>query len=210
MAYSETLMRRLVLTSCLLLLAAGHFHAQTEPKQAEPKPEKGRPAISWIWKNKTPVDSERVLFRREFELPPNVESATISLVCDDWHHVYINGVDLGSAGGWNTWRNYDVLAHLKQGGRNVIAVEAKNEKGAAALALRFRATLKDGKKLLVVSDGTWVCSSEIPENWQNLEFNAEAWPKAMVVGKMGDKPWGLVIPPETEEVIASEGIPGSK
>jgi hypothetical protein len=197
-------MRRIVLTYCLILTAAVHCQAQDEPNQADPKQDKGRPAISWIWKSKTPVESERVLFRREFELPPNVESAVISLVCDDWHHIFINGVDLGSAGGWTTWRNYDVLAHLKQDGRNVIAVEAKNEKGAAALALRFRATLKDGKKLLVVSDATWICSSEAPDGWRSLDFPTELWPKAVVVGKMGDPPWGLVIPAEVEPVPGAE------
>lgn len=204
MAYFPILMRRLVLNSCLFLAAANCF-AEPVPKQ-----EKGQPVIGWIWKSKTPGPVERVFFRREFELPPNVESAVISMVCDDWHHIYVNGVDIGNGGGWSTLRTYDVLVHLKQGGRNVIAVEGKNERGAAALALRFRATLKDGKKLLVVSDGTWLCGGDGTGGWQNLDFNAETWPKVVVVGKMGDQPWGLVVPPESEEAVASEGAPGTR
>lgn len=196
-------MRRLILTFCLFL-AAAHSYAQPEPKQ-----ETGQPSIGWVWKSKTPVEAEQVFFRREFELPPEVESAVISLVCDDWHHIYVNGVDIGSGEGWSTLRTYDVLAHLKQGGRNVIAVEGKNERGAAALAIRFRATLKDGKKLLVVTDGTWVCESVAPEGWQNLDFSAQAWPKAVVVAKMGEKPWGPVIPAEAEPPVVSPELTGS-
>jgi putative heme-binding domain-containing protein len=92
-----------------------------------------------------------------------------------------------------------VLRHLKPGGKNVIAVEGRNDGGDAGMALRFRATLKDGKKLLVVSDASWSCGSEAPTGWQEPDFRADAWPKATLVAKMGGGPWGDVMPVEAGE-----------
>jgi hypothetical protein len=158
----------------------------------------GTPTAVWIWKGTQPAENEKVFFRREFQLPAEVASAAVTVICDDEHRLFINGVDLGTGGDWQTPRSYDVLTHLKPGGRNVIAVEGRNEKGVAGMALRFRATLKDGKKLHIVSDANWLCSGESADGWQNLDFPASAWPKAVVVAKMGDTPWGAVMPPETE------------
>lgn len=153
-------------------------------------------AVSWIWKSKQPGHEERVFFRRSFELPPDVASASIAVTCDNWDRLWINGVDLGMASDWGNARSFDVLPHLKQGGRNVIAVEGRNEGGAAGMALRFRATLKDGKNLHVVSDGSWQVLGEVPDGWQKPDFKADAWPAAVVVAKMGEAPWGDVMKPE--------------
>ena len=178
--------------------------------RAEPagKGESGhKPTAAWIWKGTSPGETEKVFFRREFELPPDVDSAAITVTCDNWSRLLVNGKDLGMAGEWSNPRSYDVLSHLKPGSRNVIAVEGRNEGGAAGMALRFRATLKDGKKLLVVSDANWQCATEAPEGWQNLDFaGAENWPKAVVVAKMGEAPWGAILPMEPGEEGASEDL----
>ena len=171
-------------------------------------PESGaKPSAAWIWKSATPSDNEKVFFRREFELPPEVVSASVTLACDDWNRLLVNGHELGMAGDWQNSRTYDVLPVLKPEGRNVIAVEGRNVGGAAAMALRFRATLKDGKKLHVVSDANWQCSNEAPAGWQTLDFPAAAaWPKAMVIANMGDAPWGAILPPEVVESGACEDL----
>lgn len=158
----------------------------------------GSPTAVWIWKNATAADGEKVFFRREFQLPADLASASMTVICDDSHHLFVNGEDLGGAGGWDSPHNYDVLSHLKPGSRNIIAIEGINDRGNAGMALRFRATLKDGKKLHIVSDANWRCSGEVAEGWQNVDFSASAWPKAVVVAKMGDAPWGAVMPPEAE------------
>lgn len=163
------------------------------------KPESGGPPTAvWIWRSANAIEHEKVFFRREFQLPSDIASASMTVICDDSHHLFVNGKDLGKATGWNSPRHYDVLTHLKAGGRNVIAVEGVNNRGNAGLALRFLATLKDGKKLHIVSDANWRCDSEVVEGWQNLDFPAAAWSKATVVAKMGDAPWGALMPPETE------------
>jgi len=193
----------------LIFLLFPIFSAFPSMADGTGKPERNQPGISWIWRNKTPTDGERVFFRREFELPPGVTSAAITVVCDDLYHLWINGADIGMAEGWSNPNSYDVLARLKQGGRNVIAVEGRNQGGAAGLSVRFRATLKDGKKLHIYSDGTWLANGEAPEGWQNLDFQANSWPKAMVIAKMDEAPWGPVMPPEPEEGSNFADLTGS-
>ena len=66
-----------------------------------------------------------MFFRREFQLPADLASAVITVVCDDEHQLFVNGVELGTGVDWKTPRSCEVLAHLKPGGRNVIAVEGR-------------------------------------------------------------------------------------
>lgn len=190
---------RFFLTTCCLFFAVLHADFAVAGK-----PENRPPQVGWIWKSNTPGDQERVFFRREFELPPNVSAASVTVACDNRYQLYINGVDLGMSGEWSAPGTYDVLAHLKQGGRNVIAVEGRNEGGIAGLAVRFRATLADGKKPQVVSDANWLCSSEVPTGWQNPDFQSQGWQKAVVIAKMGDAPWGNVIKSENGEGAAPQ------
>lgn len=157
---------------------------------------------SWIWKSNSPGETEKVFFRREFQLPPDVTSAVVTVTCDNRHRLLVNGKELGMGGEWGSPRSYDVLPVLKPGGRNVIAVEGRNEGGDAGMALRFRATLKSGKKLHVVSDANWLCSNEAPDGWQNPGFQASTWSKAVVIAKMGEGPWGDVMKAEAVEPSA--------
>ena len=158
----------------------------------------GKPTAVWIWKSAQPTVNEKVFFRREFQLPADVASAALTVVCDDEHRLLVNGMDLGRGIDWKSPRSYEVLAHLKPGSRNVIAVEGRNKSGAAGMALSFRATLNDGKKLHIVSDSNWLCSGDSSDGWQNPGFPAASWAKAVVVAKMGDTPWAAAVPLKTE------------
>ncbi len=188
-------MQRLLL-SLYFILAILPAHAE-EPAMAS-----GQDAIAWIWKTKLPGPTERVFFRREFQLPPDVASAVATVSCDNLHRLFVNGHDMGIGNDWQSPRTYDVLAQLNPGGRNVIAVEGRNEGGGAGMALSFRATLKDGKKLHVASDGNWLCENEAPDGWQNADFPSASWAKAVVIAKMGEQPWGNVMNPEPSEPAA--------
>ena len=204
-------MIRLIIPLSLLLVGPQSFAESDGPAamQREVQPESaGSPTVAWIWQSAEPGESEKVFFRREFQLPPDVAGAAVTIVCDNWHHLFINGVDLGMGADWAQPASYNVLASLKPG-KNLIAIEGRNEGGAAGMALRFSATLKDGKKLTVVSDGSWQCANEVADGWQNLGFSAAAWPKAVAVAKMGDAPWGALMPPEPEEPGLAKDMTGS-
>ncbi|MCW1885120.1 DUF1080 domain-containing protein [Luteolibacter flavescens] len=156
------------------------------------------PDISWIWENANPGANQKVHFRREFALPRDVISASLAVTCDNWQRVWINGKDLGWTSEWGSPANHDVTQHLVQGGRNVIAVEGRNQDGSAGMALRFSATVKGGRKAWIVSDDKWVTSLEAPRGWQEPRFTPRDWKPATVVAKMGDSPWGMVIQPDPE------------
>ncbi len=163
-------------------------------------------AVSWIWKNTASGVSTKVFFRRDFQLPPDVTAASIKVSCDDRHHLFINGDDVGMGAEWSHPRTYDVLSHLKAGGHNVIAIEGVNDAGTAGLAARFTATLKNGQHIYLASDAAWKCSSEGGADWQTPDFKAAGWSDATVIAKMGDDPWGDIMPIEPEESDGPEDM----
>ncbi|MDB6080414.1 MAG: Cytochrome c [Akkermansiaceae bacterium] len=166
----------------------------TPPKPPAPK---GEPVTQWIWFSEEHPPGERVFFRREFHLPPDVASASITIACDDAYTLYLNGGDpVGSGDEWRKATTFDVLGKLKDGAKNILAVEGRNVSGYAGMALRFRATLKDGRVFYLITDGKWFCSHEGQDGWQNLEFSAPNWQPAFSVRKMGEEPWGQTIKPE--------------
>lgn len=153
------------------------------------------PVIQWIWRTDTARDNEKVFFRREFRVPEGVMSANITVTCDNWHQVWINGRDLGFASEWSTPQGHDVTKDLKPGTTHVIAVEGRNTDGIAAMALRFSMTMKNGRKHHLVTDAAWLCSPESAPGWDRPGFQPNGWTPAVVVGKMGDPPWNMVITP---------------
>ena len=94
----------------------------------EPKAD-AKPTASWIWKSPTPGANETILFRREFQLPPEVSDAWISVICDNSYQLFLNGKEIGKAADWNQPQNFHVLPTLRQGGRNLIAVQGSNHGG---------------------------------------------------------------------------------
>jgi putative heme-binding domain-containing protein len=167
-----------------------------------------KPTISWIWKSPKPGQTERVFFRREFQLPPDLTEASVTLSCDNWSQLFMNGKDLGMANDWGNPRTYDVLSDLTPGANNVIAIEGRNEGGSAGMAFRFSATLKNGKKISLVSDAAWLCANEAPDGWQKPDFKADSWPKAAVLAKMGAGPWGDIMPVDAASAGLREDMTG--
>jgi len=152
------------------------------------------PGIKWIWSTKQPAAQEKVFFRREFQLPQGLATASITVTCDNWHRLWVNGHDLGFASEWNAPQGHDVTKHLKPGTANVIAVEGRNAGGIAAMALRLTMTLENGRKLFLVSDEAWSFSGESSNGWEKPGFKADAWKASVVIANMGSEPWGMVIP----------------
>ena len=162
--------------------------------------------VCWIWSGREPGPSEVVHFRRVFELPAGLKSARLAVSCDNSKQVWVNGHDLGRSWDWSTPTVYDVLGQLKPGEPNVIAVRGVNEGGPAGMALRLSAVDGDGKPFELRSDGTWRASREADPNWQAAAYDDSAWGDAVVVGRMGDAPWGSVLPKKAAGAAADEGF----
>jgi putative heme-binding domain-containing protein len=164
------------------------------------------PPIHWIWESDRATDHQKVFFRRQFELPKDVVSATVTVTCDNWQRLWVNGKDFGFTSEWAAPASHDVSSAIVQGGQNVIAVEGRNQGGVAAMALRLTATLKDGGKVYVVTNGDWLASLEAPRGWQEPAFTPDGWKSAVVVGRMGVAPWNEVIPAEGDSSSMPEDM----
>ncbi len=160
------------------------------------------PTIQWLWPHKNAGKAEKVYFRNEFTLPADAKSCSVTISADDWYKLSVNGEQVGIGSDWSSPSNYDLMPHLKKGA-NVIALEVRNAAGAAGLALRVRTVLKNGSTQDWVSDASWVCSKEAKKGWMTAPKAPADWKAPVILGKMGDKPWGNVI---SDQPVASDNF----
>jgi len=155
------------------------------------------PVPEWIWSSDKPKDGEVVYFRKSFTLTPpkgsvTPKSVSLLVTCDDHFTAYFNGEKMSSGDDWRQPVKVDVLKWLKTD-KNIIAVEGKNDAGAAGLLVRLSITWPDDTTERIVSDASWLMTSDKTDNWQQLAFKDEAWKKAHSFGKLGIGPWGDVV-----------------
>jgi len=164
------------------------------------------PIVSWVWTSDRPKKNERAFFRTEFEAPEEILGADLVATADNYARVWVNGHDLGDSWDWGTAASHDVRKLLLPGGSNVIAVEARNQEGIAGVALRLHVTQADGAKRFIVSNGQWLGAKEVGDGWQNIGHTGTKWSPVAVVGRMGDAPWGPVIPEPLTGGTAIKGV----
>lgn len=148
--------------------------------------------IQWIWSRKNASKDEKVFFRNEYTLPEGAKACSLTVTSDDWYQLYVNGEKVGMGSDWAAPANYDIKPRLRKGA-NVIALEVRNNAGAGGMALRVRATLKNGRPQDWVSDANWKCAKEVDKGWSTAAKAPKGFKPAVVIGKMGDGPWGMVI-----------------
>lgn len=155
---------------------------------------------SWIWSpGEDAAQSAAVgtrYFRKEFTVPEGREpvSATCVVTADNSFKMFLNGRRIQNGNSFKEATASNVKEHLRQG-KNVLAIEAANE-GPAANPAGVLAVLKlqfaDGEPTTVVSDGAWRSAETAGQDWMNVDFNAEGWQAAQVLGAYGMKPWEQV------------------
>ena len=153
---------------------------------------------AWIWSSPTSSANQTVCFRKGFTIEAVPASAKVMVTGDNHAAVFINGVKVGSSDEWKEPVSVDVAKHLKTG-TNVIAVEGRNDDGAAAMVAKLVMKSKDGKTVEVVSDTSWK-SGDKTDGWEKADFNDNAWKGSVDLGKLGVGPWG--------DVFANAGKPG--
>jgi putative heme-binding domain-containing protein len=159
---------------------------------------------SWIWLDAEPRRRQTVYFRKEFEIKgTSISAARLYATCDNEMTLYINGREVLSHGTWQEPMFKDVLEYFVNDknqageGRHVVAVRAKNDDSAAGLLVRLVFDSPSRQPFAVVSDATWRASEN--SDWKTAGFEDKGWSPAVVVGKLGDKPWQEV----TEATLAS-------
>ena len=133
-------------------------------------------------------------FRTEFVISQGREvvSATCAVTADNSFKMFLNGRRIRNGDNFKQVVTGDVKEYLLPG-KNVLAIEAKNEGDApnpAGVLALLRIQLADGNSGIVASDNTWRASESAGPDWMNVEFDARNWPNARAVGAYGAAPWG--------------------
>lgn len=145
----------------------------------------------WIWAGK-PSNDQTVYLRHEFELQELPERLRLAFSCDNKAEIWINGERAGSADDWRSPSVLRARRYLKPG-RNVIAVKAWNEGNTGGFVAKLETGSGAGAKVLWESGPEWKSTAAAPpEGWEKPDFNDESWTGSLVIGTLGDAPWGNV------------------
>ncbi|HET6883472.1 MAG TPA: heme-binding protein [Pirellulales bacterium] len=146
------------------------------------------PRPHWMWAAKESLPAtQRACFRKTFSAPEGVEKASFLLLADDRATLYVDGEVKGEAIGHERVTN---LTCPLSPGEHVLAVETKNEAGAAGLLIRLELQAADGSRQWLSSDATWLVTTRPQDGWQSPDFHADGWSHAIDLGPLGIKPWG--------------------
>jgi len=149
----------------------------------------------WIWhpnNGAKPADKEVRYFRKSFTLDGAARRGSLAVSADNQFTAYVNGTKVGSGDEWQAFPKFDIKANLKPG-VNVVAIEAKNDGGSAALLAELDFATEEGTRSKVVTDKTWQAGTGADTGWQTANFNAGAnWVAATSLGKLGIQPWGNI------------------
>ena len=163
-------------------VAASQVQGETsKPETPTIDPNQG-PKPNWIWNEGT--DNATRYFRKTFTAEPGWTGTAIAS-CDNVMTVFLNGKKVFSSSEWQSPETREIGAMLKRG-KNEILVEANNQGGIAAFAMKLMLVNKrdpNAQPKFIVTDDSWTVSRK------KSDSDAVA---ARIVGKMGDQPWGNV------------------
>jgi putative heme-binding domain-containing protein len=149
----------------------------------------------WIWyphPGAKAEANETVYLRRAFTLDAKVESAGLTVACDNECEVFLNDKSVGTVKDWKTPARLDVGAALRTG-PNLLAIRGRNRDGnTAGVLAQLDIRLAGGQSLRIVSDPSWKASLKNEENWQTIAFGPAGWVAPASLGKLGMSPWGEV------------------
>src|SRR2546427_860456 len=141
----------------------------------------------WIWhdnQGQPPTANEVRFFRNKFNAEGNVTKAILTVAGDDRATAFLNGKQVAANRGWNLAVTATVTKELKSG-ENLLAIRGQNNSGDAAIIAKLELSLANNRTQTVVSDASWVSSTEGPNGWQNPDFAAANWSKVVSRGKLG-------------------------
>ena len=133
-------------------------------------------------------------FRGYVTLPKDrvIREARLLITADDSFQLFVNGKPAGAGSGYNQPQVAEITNHLTPG-KNLLAVAATNaSESPAGLLGKLIVTLDQGDPIVQRIDDSWKVSEKAAAGWNQPAFDESAWPNAVVVGSMGDKPWGKI------------------
>jgi len=201
---ANSMLLSVIMAAAMLIVAASLSVGADEPKpkaadKGKAKPQAAaapEPTPHWLWMKGAEKADQVIYLRKTFDVSGPVskdKGGWLIATADNVLTVYINGKKVLEHGEWQQAPRTDVTAEIKPG-KNIIAIEAKNEAtGAAGVLVKLGIQPEGGKREWVVSDDTWLVSDKAGQGWQAATFDDKAWVKAQSLGKLGIAPWGDVI-----------------
>jgi WD40 repeat protein len=146
------------------------------------------PQANWIWFNEgDPVQdapAETRYFRKTFTVQGAIEHAVLRVGVDDQCSVWLNGAALGDVE-LGRPAAIDVTTPLVPG-VNLLAIEARNFKGAAGVMAQVFVEQQAEVRSATVTDGSWKAAKTAAEGWQKAGFDDSAWSAAKALGANGE------------------------
>ncbi|KAJ7742736.1 hypothetical protein DFH07DRAFT_39750 [Mycena maculata] len=171
-------------------LVEAHPHHRKHSGKRDSLSNSGLPSASWIWAPGAPAGN--VAFLKTFSSATGkiASSATISLTAVNQFTLWVNGQPTGAS---SDWTSAQVLSAALNSSTNTFSVLATNDanSGAPPPGMLAAVTVKysDGSTDSVVSDSSWLASTNIP-----LDFPSPAstsnFAAAAVAGSFGSGAWG--------------------
>ncbi|MBI3923657.1 MAG: hypothetical protein HY318_19715, partial [Armatimonadetes bacterium] len=153
---------------------------------------------AWIWHpNTLKDDNTTACFRKSFNIAAvaRVKTARIQITADDHFRLYANGREIAHTFGVNdAWRKplaLDLKPFLKDG-KNLLAVEARDESSAQGLLAEATLVFDDEAVTEILTGGDWQASNAKDEGWNTKPDSTGDWVSAAVIAHPPSGPWGMV------------------
>lgn len=186
--------------TCLLAAAASIARAQ-EPKWIAPaRTIQQGPESKWVWvshgkQRPTAANAPagNACFVQCFEVPPDVQSARLSVAADNRATVLIDNDEVLKVESWSTPAHVDLVLTP---GAHTILIDADNDPAPATsrnpggVIARLAITLKDGTEQWLVTDRNWLGVASDGEPSAADLFD-DGTPRAIEIGPSTIAPWSL-------------------
>jgi HEAT repeat protein len=176
------------------------------------------PAANWIWPDEGGPGKTGPLgyFRRKFVLPAEPVEATIALTADNGYELYVNDRRVAGKLGydsryWSSVERLRIEQYLHEGA-NAIAVKAECLGGSAGLVAAVYVRTADGGETSFVTDDLWLSTAKPDGNWTEPDHDDSLWRPAVLLTKMGGRPWGPLPVPDRltdpKRLVIDRSAPG--
>ncbi len=144
---------------------------------------------NWIWDSKT-QDRQTCRLWRSFEIPSKsaIIHSRLLVTADNEYTLMLDGRELGHGAEWRELYDYNITPLLSPGW-HTLAVTAYNSSSFAGMIFGLRIDFADGTTMTIGSDRKWRIVPEGSRHWETLTVAPEDWPRATIVGFLGDTPW---------------------
>ena len=155
-------------------------------------------SCKWVWFPEAGGSAQKSapkgtrFFRGYVTIPAGrtVSRARLLVTADDQFTLLVNGKSAGSGAGFNAPQIAELTNHLVAG-KNSLAIAATNgSPSPAGLVGKLVVELDQGEPIVQQINASWKTTDKETPGWMGQQFDDSAWPAAVVIASMGDKPWG--------------------